>query len=122
MDQGVFIVFFRRGRPQEVFHPPGSPPDRDDISTSAGGNPDAKPYIIDCDASKARTRYQEDFSPCITRARWKGHWITNRRRRMTLEEMSRLQGFRPTEFYVNTSDQALGQQLGCTWPRGKNNT
>ena len=50
-------------------------------------DPETETHIVDCDASSTRTRSMVNISPCITRARWKGHWITNQRRRMTLTEM-----------------------------------
>ena len=54
----------------------------------------------------------EETSPCITRSRAKGHWLTSKKRRMTLEEMARLQGIRPNSFTKVVNDYELGQQLG----------
>jgi DNA (cytosine-5)-methyltransferase 1 len=76
------------------------------------GSPDIQPYIVDCDASRAKSRYMYDVSPCITRSRYQGHWITNRRRRMNKAEMFRLQGMNPSKFVSVVSDQDLGQQIG----------
>ena len=79
---------------------------------SEGFKPGEDAYIVDCDASIAKSRHTFDFSPCITRSRYQGHWITNRNRRMTKEEMFRLQGMDPTKFVVAIPENALGQQIG----------
>ncbi|MDP7647377.1 MAG: DNA (cytosine-5-)-methyltransferase, partial [Candidatus Woesearchaeota archaeon] len=76
------------------------------------GNPDIHPYVVDCDASRAKSRHMYDISPCITRSRYQGHWITNRKRRMNKAEMLRLQGMNPGKFVSVVSDQVLGQQIG----------
>ena len=45
---------------------------------SEGGKPSQEAYIVDCDASRAQSRYTKGYSPCITRSRYNGHWITNK--------------------------------------------
>ena len=54
----------------------------------------------------------KDVSPCITRSRYKGHWITNVQRRMSLEEMCRFQGFDPTKIKQSVSNVEMGRMLG----------
>ena len=77
-----------------------------------GHNPDDHPYVVDCDASLAQSRHVLNLSPCLTRSRYKGHWLTHRKRRMTIEEMFRLQGMDHSTFTVATSSTSLGQQIG----------
>ena len=75
-------------------------------------NPEDTCYVLDCDAARANTYFLEEISPCITRSRAKGHWLTSKKRRMTIEEMARLQGIRPETFTKVVNDYELGQQLG----------
>ena len=49
-----------------------------DIIRKDGRDPDTEPYIVDCDASPSRTKHMWNISPCITRSRHNGHWITNK--------------------------------------------
>ena len=77
-----------------------------------GGKPALKSYIVDCDASISKSRYTFDYSPCLTRSRYNGHWITNKERRMNKSEVCRLQGFNPSDVVVDIPESALGQQLG----------
>ena len=77
-----------------------------------GGNPKKESWILDCDAAKANSFSMKDVSPCITRSRYKGHWITNVQRRMTITEMCRFQGFNPTKLKHCVSDTELGHMLG----------
>ena len=79
---------------------------------ASGQDPDMLPYVIDCDASQAKTKHIHDLSPCITRSRHNGHWLTHKNRRMTKEEMFRLQGMNPTQFTVDVAERTLGQQIG----------
>ncbi len=78
----------------------------------AGGDPYTDHYIIDCDAPKSWVPYGRTLSPCITRSRHAGHWITSKNRRFTKEEMFRLQGMDPTTFTVAVPERSLGQQIG----------
>jgi DNA (cytosine-5)-methyltransferase 1 len=77
----------------------------------AGHDPFNEPWAIDCDSSALRSRGCHDVSPCLTRSRGAGHWLTNRGRRMTVGEMLRLQGW-DGPFDRVVSDRQLGQQLG----------
>ena len=58
----------------------------------SGHDPQKETFVIDCDASAKRLKWRKDCSPCITRSRCRGHWISNLERRFTIEEMFRLQG------------------------------
>ncbi len=82
------------------------------VIIESGGNPERDTYIVDCDASSSWVQCARHFSPCITRSRHNGHWVTNRKRRFTKPEMFRLQGMDPTRFVVKVSDRSLGQQIG----------
>ena len=77
-----------------------------------GQDPDKLPYVVDCDAPTKTSRHTFDYSPCITRSRNNGHWLTHRQRRMSKPEMFRLQGMDHSSFVVDVSDKVLGQQLG----------
>jgi len=77
-----------------------------------GVDPLRKAYIVDCDSTIAWCGWQEDRTPCITCHRAKGHWITNRGRRLSKPEMMRLQGMTPEGFKVVVSDLQWGKQIG----------
>ena len=77
----------------------------------SGGNLQ-QPFIVDCDASRQKSRYTYNYSPCITRSRNRGHWLIHKNRRMTIREMMRLQGVDPVTFVQVVSDSVMGQQLG----------
>ena len=49
-----------------------------DLKFKHGDDLDKWPYIIDCDSSKKISRYYCGFFLCITRSRFRGHWLTNR--------------------------------------------
>ena len=77
-----------------------------------GEDPDIETYIVDCDASRERSSYIKELSPCIICSRNQGHWITNRGRRMKINEMYRLQGMDPRRFKKIHEDTEVGRQLG----------
>mmetsp|Transcript_56206 Transcript_56206/g.174307 ORF Transcript_56206/g.174307 Transcript_56206/m.174307 type:complete len:121 (-) Transcript_56206:526-888(-) len=56
--------------------------------------------------------YNKDIAPCLTCSRGQGHWITNRGRRLTKDEMMRLQGIDPASFKTVVSETQLGRQIG----------
>lgn len=82
--------------------------------TRQGSDPLEEPFIVDCDSSEDRSKSGNGICPCITVSRGAGHWVTNRGRRLTKEEMMRLQGMDPTSFKVAVSENQLGRQLGNT--------
>jgi site-specific DNA-cytosine methylase len=78
---------------------------------AAGRDPFHEPWIIDCDGSDDYTKAFPGLSPCITRARTNGHWLTSMGRRMSLQEVLRLQGFDDCFLNVVTERQ-LRMMLG----------
>mmetsp|Transcript_56204 Transcript_56204/g.174295 ORF Transcript_56204/g.174295 Transcript_56204/m.174295 type:complete len:372 (-) Transcript_56204:113-1228(-) len=82
-----------------------------DISLK-GYDPLKVPFLVDIDSSTYRMNYARDVSPCLTCSRGAGHWITNRGRRLTKDEMLRLQGMNPATFKKAVSDTQLGKQIG----------
>jgi len=77
-----------------------------------GQNPASDTWVVDCDAACHKSNFVHNMSPCVTRSRYRGHWITSKGRRMTIAEMLRLQGINPTDFRVAVSDTSIGQQIG----------
>ena len=77
-----------------------------------GKDPTKDLFVIDCDASKARTKHMLNVSPCLTRSRPNGHWMTKMNRRMTLDEMMKLQGIDPSKVKLAGSPVEQGQQIG----------
>jgi len=80
--------------------------------SAAGCKPLEVPYVVDCDSSPYRMKWTKEASPCITCSRAAGHWVTSRGRRLTKDEMMRLQGMRPDNFRIAVSDRQLGIQIG----------
>ena len=52
----------------------------------------SEPWCIDCDSSIGRATAMLNCSPCITRSRAAGFWVSNRGRRFSLQELMHLQG------------------------------
>ena len=77
-----------------------------------GRVPEVDPYVGDIDSSQLQLAFNE--YPCATCSRNAGHWIFNRGRRASLEELLRLQGMSPSTFICAVSDRQLGIQLGNT--------
>ncbi len=75
-------------------------------------NPFETTYVMDIDSSTGRAKAMAGCSPCLTRSRYHGHWLSTRGRRMNLDEMLRLQGFRPSQFRSVVSPVELGKQCG----------
>mmetsp|Transcript_56207 Transcript_56207/g.174313 ORF Transcript_56207/g.174313 Transcript_56207/m.174313 type:complete len:372 (-) Transcript_56207:526-1641(-) len=82
-----------------------------DISLK-GYDPLKVPFLADIDSSTYRFGYSKDVSPCMTCSRGMGHWVTNRGRRVTKDEMMRLQGIDPASFKTVVSETQLGRQIG----------
>ena len=78
----------------------------------SGLDPTKELFVVDCDASKSMTKHMQNLSPCITRSRPHGHWITNLNRRMTLKEMMLLQGIGPKKVKLAGNRKEQGQQIG----------
>eukprot|EP00419_Tripos_fusus_P027165 CAMPEP_0172717574 /NCGR_PEP_ID=MMETSP1074-20121228/71810_1 /TAXON_ID=2916 /ORGANISM="Ceratium fusus, Strain PA161109" /LENGTH=318 /DNA_ID=CAMNT_0013542541 /DNA_START=88 /DNA_END=1041 /DNA_ORIENTATION=+ len=80
--------------------------------SASGCDPLKVPYVVDCDSSGYRMKWMKEASLCITCSRFQGHWVTSRGRRMTTDEMMRLQGMRPEKFKKAVSKRQLGIQIG----------
>lgn len=82
----------------------------------AGKKPFSQPYIADIDSTTSRMKFMLDLTPCITCARCgnRGHWITNRGRRLNIVEMMRLQGMHtPGDgFKIVVCNTEMGRQVG----------
>ena len=61
-----------------------------------GADPRKGHFIVDCDASSKRMHWMEGISPCITKARNKGHFVTSENGRFSIEDMFRLHRMDPT--------------------------
>ena len=75
-------------------------------------NPFTTTYVMDIDSSSGRSKAMAGCSPCMTRSRYKGHWLSTRGRRMNIDEMLRLQGFQPSQFRTVVLSSELGKQCG----------
>jgi len=71
-------------------------------------------YIIDCDSSDYRSSMMRDRCMTITRSRAQGFWVTSRARRLTLDEMFRLQGMTPGRIVPppGVSERQVAQMIG----------
>ena len=77
-----------------------------------GHNPFIAPYVIACDSTPARSKCWNGRVPTMTKGQARGFWITDRGRRMNVEEMMRLQGMDPRGFKLDVTKRQLAQQLG----------
>jgi site-specific DNA-cytosine methylase len=82
-----------------------------DALHKAKQNPLCRSFLIDIDASPKFRSYMEDRVMCMTKSRPSGFWISSRGRRMTVDEMLRLQGMERC-FEQVVSDKVLGAQIG----------
>jgi DNA (cytosine-5)-methyltransferase 1 len=108
----------RQGRPSFADLPPESATTaRDNVTRilseieASGSDPFFDPWIIDCDGSLGYAKAFPGVTPCITRSRPTGHWVTSMGRRMTLPEALRLQGF-ADDFENPVSERQLRMMLG----------
>ena len=76
-----------------------------------GRDPLEECWLIDCDSSHGRSGFMLECSPCITRSRARGHWITNRGRRLSTAEAMSLQGIR-CGIALQTTEVQFCQILG----------
>ena len=72
-------------------------------------DPDNEPYLFDIGGKFSKPTH--DMCPCLLRSAQE-IWITNKHRRLNLEERCRLHGISPNHFKVAVSDQQLKNQLG----------
>jgi DNA (cytosine-5)-methyltransferase 1 len=57
-----------------------------------GHDPFFEPWVIDCNASRDFGSMMSGMTPCLTRSRYQGHWLTSYGRRINTAEALRLQG------------------------------
>ena len=67
------------------------------------------PVIVDVDASRSKMTWRKEMSPCLTRSRYRGHGITTEQRRMSIQEMMRLQGIREDQIKNDNSEAEFGK-------------
>jgi hypothetical protein len=67
---------------------------------------------MDIDSGYISVPKMLDVSPCLLKSRPFGYYITNRFRRMTIEEMCRLQGVEPSSIISVGSRRQMGERLG----------
>ena len=90
-------------------------------ATEAGYDP-ANDYIfVDCDASSSFKQWQVGSAPTLTRTRGYsgGPYLTNRCRRLSLQELMKLQGFPPRvmkrgKLTAKKMQAALGNAMTCS--------
>lgn len=109
----------RRGRPSEHDLPPMSAGTANrnvrkmiEDMRAKGVDPLKVPFLVDIDSSTDRMKSMLDLMPCMTCSRSKGHWISNRGRRVNKTEMMRIQGINPATFKVDVTEPQLGKQIG----------
>ena len=78
----------------------------------SGFDPKSETMVVDCDASPQRTGWMPGISSCLSRSRHWGHWLTTKNRRMTINEMLRLQGMEPATFKSAVPEIEVGRQIG----------
>ena len=66
--------------------------------------------MLDIDSSECT--FMKDCSPCITKSRGAGYWLTNRGHKLNKDAALRLQGMRPADFQACVSATSLGEQIG----------
>ena len=77
-----------------------------------GHNPFTIPYVITCDSTPARAKCWKERVPTMTKGQVGGFWMTDRGRRMNVNEMMRLQGMGPTKFNLEVTERQPAEQLG----------
>ena len=83
-----------------------------DLIKKKGHNPAQELYVVDVDADRPNSNAMLGISPCITHSRYRGHWITSCKRRLSIREMFKLQGMNPDELNVTgISPKDVGQKL-----------
>ena len=89
----------------------------------AGYNPSKDLIIADIESSEAFSQWKVGMMPTLTRSRGQdaGFYISTRRRKASLDEMMRFQGFRPhtvpwRDAKLTRCDvgRALGNAMSCT--------
>ena len=77
-----------------------------------GLNPHKATIAVDVDASARHMTWDSAVLPCLTRSRYRGHWITSKRRRTTMKEMLLFQGIKPSSITQTCSSTEMGKLIG----------
>ena len=77
-----------------------------------GLNPTQTTIAVDVDASLRHMTWDSGVLPCLTRSRYRGHWISTKNRRTTIKEMLAFQGIVPNSIRQTCSDNELGKMVG----------
>ena len=77
-----------------------------------GLDPTKAAIAVDVDASARHMTWDSGVLPCLTRSRYRGHWISNKNRRTTIQEMLCFQGITPSSIRQSCSDNELGKMVG----------
>ena len=96
---------------------PSSNTEKDNLATElkrlreAGHKPSQQKFVIDISGSKPHSC--EDYSPCLTRSRAGsgGFWLSWQGRKMTIQEIIKLQGVNPRQIPIGSSGLS-SRQLG----------
>ena len=67
---------------------------------------------LSTDAIPSRMGWMHGVSPCLSRSRFDGHWISHLQRKFSTNEMLRLQGMQPCRLSSSVSASELGKQIG----------
>ncbi len=80
-------------------------------SVDNGIDPLKQTLVLDLDSSNGTCML--GMSPCLTRSRALGHWVSTRGRRQTIDERLRLMGINPADVdKTATTDVQLGRLIG----------
>lgn len=86
-----------------------------DYANKLGYNVKKDIIFVDIDASQAYRHLTRDLCPCLTKSRGRcgGYYLMHAQRRMSLDDIMRLQGFNPKDLAASSLQKtALGAALG----------
>lgn len=81
----------------------------------AGANPSAADVVVDIGSGTNRVNYMFDLCPTITKTRCasRDFYVLSKRRRLSMGEFARLQGFVPDDFnFAGIREREIGQMIG----------
>jgi len=81
----------------------------------AGVRPSSVDVVVDIGSGTKRVNFMHDQCPTITKTRCasRDFYITSRRRRLSMHEFIRLQGFQEGDFdFTGTRERDIGQMVG----------
>jgi len=82
---------------------------------TAGLDPCSVDIVVDIGCSASRTNMMHDICPAITKSRAAGRdfWLMSASRRLTIDELLRLQGFSPGDLNLEgVSERQVGEMVG----------